>query len=66
MILLTLCFVGCFIMPDIEMDYIDVNVCTTGVNYFHFLSTNDRGFFSLCVRILSIIAKEKASHEKDA
>jgi len=47
------------------MDYIAVNDCRKDVNYFHFMSTNDRGFFSLCVKISSIIAKEKASHEKD-
>lgn len=47
------------------MDYIDASGCTKDLNYFHFLSTNDRGFFSPCLRILSIIAKKKASHEKD-
>lgn len=50
---------------DVVVDYIDVNGCIKGVNDFHFLSTSSRVFFSLCVRILGIIAKEKAPHEKD-
>lgn len=50
---------------DIVMDYIDVNGCIKYVNYFHFLSPSSGEFFSLCVRILGIIAKEKAPHEKD-
>lgn len=50
---------------DVVMDYIDVNGCIKDVNYFHFLSTSSREYFSLCVRILGIIAKEKAPHEKN-
>lgn len=50
---------------DVVMDYADVNGCIKDVNYFHFLSMSSREFFSLCVRILDIIAKEKAHHEKD-
>lgn len=50
---------------DIVMDYIDVNGCIKDVNYFHFLFTSSKEFFNLCLRILGIIAKEKAPHEKD-
>lgn len=50
---------------EVVMDYIDVNGCIKYANYFHFLSTSSGEFFSLCVRILGIIAKEKAPHEKD-
>lgn len=50
---------------DVVMDYIDVNGCIKDKNYFHSLPTSSREFFTLCVRILGIIAKEKAPHEKD-
>lgn len=50
---------------DVVMDYIDVTGCIKDKNYFHSLPTSSREFFTLCVRILGIIAKEKAPHEKD-
>lgn len=33
---------------DVVVDYIDVNGRIKDVNYFHFLSTSSREFFSLC------------------